>query len=73
MEREFLFLAVVGVVTLALVWFSYAELLDQQEVVISGSTELYWSSCDTTINIGHQADCELRQALVDANLWGERG
>jgi len=70
MDKEFLFLAAVGLLTLTVVVFGVFS-PELSDVEIHGSLNGYWAYCAETTNIYVLADCELRQRMIDANIWTE--
>lgn len=69
MEGEFVFLAIVVSASLVinLMVLPYVVQFPVGETTV----DAYWRDCDLDEPkpLAFAADCELRQALVDANLW----
>ena len=67
MDKEFV---VVVLLLLVSIGFNIFQTVDFSPQVTDDVMELYWDGCDNSDIKGfeYQADCELRQVFLDANL-----
>ena len=73
MDKEVLAVYIMLVLLVGINLWGFSQAFDFSPQATDDEMELYWQGCnnDDIKGFEYQVDCELHQALVDANLMGD--